>query len=367
MNRACALNVYDNLSDGGKVSPDSSQRQALRRLDHLADQLVLRKVWSGKRKSLFRRQSWESPERGLYLWGGVGRGKTFLMDLFVHSLLEGTAILLHFHRFMNKVHERLAELQGSENPLEMVADEIAQNGKVLCLDEFFVSDITDAMILGTLFDGMFRRGVALVTTSNIEPEKLYEGGLQRDRFLPAISLIQKHCEIFKLDSGTDYRLRTLELTSLYYTPCNSSATDAIWDSLSALVPGATKTEAAFVTINRRRLAVRFVAEDVIWFDFDIICGTGRAVPDYIEIAKLYHTVAIAGVPRLSEACDDLTRRFVHLVDEFYDRSVNLLLAADVTMDELYVTGRLEFEMNRCRSRLLEMQAVEYLERPHRPH
>ncbi|MBU29436.1 MAG: cell division protein ZapE [Gammaproteobacteria bacterium] len=367
MNRVCASRMYDDLSDGGKVSPDPSQRQALQRLDHLAEQLVLRKVWSGNRKGLFRRQSRESPERGLYLWGGVGRGKTFLMDLFVDSLPEGTAIRLHFHRFMNKVHERLAELQGSENPLETVADEVARSGKVLCLDEFFVSDITDAMILGTLFDGMFRRGVALVTTSNIEPENLYEGGLQRDRFLPAISLIQRYCETFKLDSETDYRLRTLERTSLYFTPCDSNAIDAIWESVFTLVPEATKTEAAFVTINRRRLAVKFVAEDVIWFDFDVICGLGRAVPDYIEIAKLYHTVVIAGVPRLSAACDEVTRRFVHLVDEFYDRSVNLLLAADVTMDQLYVTGRLAFEMDRCRSRLLEMQSVEYLERPHRPH
>lgn len=367
MSRAPASRVYDDLIDSGKVSPDSSQRDALQRLDHLADQLTLRKVWSGGRKSLFRRESWKSPERGLYLWGGVGRGKTFLMDLFADSLPEGTATRLHFHRFMNKVHERLRELQGNEDPLEMVADELAHRGKVLCLDECFVSDITDAMVLGTIFDALFRRGMALVTTSNIEPGNLYEGGLQRDRFMPAISLIERHCEIFNLDSGTNYRLRTLKHKGLYYTPCNNYAIDAIWNSVLALVPEATMTEGAFVTINRRQLAVRFVAEDVVWFDFDIICGLGRAAPDYIEIAKLYHTVAIAGVPRLSEACDDLARRFLHLVDEFYDRSVNLIIAADVTIDDLYSTGRLAFEMDRCRSRLLEMQSVEYLERPHRPH
>lgn len=367
MNPACASHVYEDLTDSGKVSPDSSQRHALQRLDHLADQLALRKVWSGGRKTIFRRQLWERPERGLYLWGGVGRGKTFLMDLFVDSLPEGTAIRLHFHRFMNNVHARLAELQGNENPLEMVADQLARSGKVLCLDECFVSDITDAMVLGTLFDALFRRGMALVTTSNIEPENLYEGGLQRERFLPAISLIQRYCEIFNLDSGTDYRRRTLERTRLYYTLCKSCATDALWNSVLALVPEATKTEGAFVTINRRQLAVRFVAEDIVWFDFDIICGQGRAVPDYIEIAKLYHTVAISGVPHLSEVCDEFTKRFVHLVDEFYDRSVNLILAADVAADELYTSGRLVFEMDRCCSRLLEMQSVEYLERPHRPH
>ena len=367
MSRAPVSRVYDDLIDSGKASPDSSQRDALERLDHLAYQLTLRKAWGGGRKSLFRRQSWERPERGLYLWGGVGRGKTFLMDLFADSLPEGTAIRLHFHRFMNKVHERLSELQGNENPLEMVADELAHRGKVLCLDECFVSDITDAMVLGTVFDGLFRRGIALVTTSNIEPRNLYEGGLQRDRFMPAISLIERHCEIFNLDSGTNYRLRTLKHKKLYHSPFDGYATDAIWNSILALVPEATMTEGAFVTINRRQLAVRFVAEDVVWFDFDVVCGLGRAVPDYIEIAKLYHTVAIAGVPRLSEACDDLARRFLYLVDEFYDRSVNLLLAADVAIEDLYVTGRLAFEMDRCRSRLLEMQSVEYLERPHRPH
>ncbi|MEE2821298.1 MAG: cell division protein ZapE [Pseudomonadota bacterium] len=366
MTRIPASHIYDGLVEVGQISPDKNQRAALELLDQLAVKLGLKKFWSGGRKGLFRRQSWDRPEQGLYIWGGVGRGKTFLMDLFVDSLPEGAAVRLHFHRFMNQVHERLTTLQGTENPLEVIADEFARRAKVLCLDECFVSDITDAMVLGTLFDGLFRRGVSLVTTSNILPDDLYKNGLQRDRFLPAIALIQKHCQVHNLDSGTDYRLRTLEHAKLYYAPCESHAIDAIWESVLALAPEATKSEGAFVEINRRQLAVRFVAEDVVWFDFDVICGDGRAAPDYIEIAKIYHTVVVTGLPNLGIVGDDSTRRFLHLVDEFYDRSVNLILGADVSMDRLYASGRLAFEMERCCSRLLEMQSVEYLERPHRP-
>ena len=329
--------VYDDLIDSGKASPDSSQRDALQRLDYLADQLTLRKVWSGGRKSLFRRQSWERPERGLYLWGGVGRGKTFLMDLFADSLPEGTVIRLHFHRFMNKVHERLRDLRGNENPLEMVADQLAHGGKVLCLDECFVSDITDAMVLGSVFDALFRRGMALVTTSNIEPRNLYEGGLQRDRFMPAISLIERHCEIFNLDSGTNYRLRTLKHKKLYHSPFDGYATDAIWNSILALVPEATMTEGAFVTINRRQLAVRFVAEDVVGLISMLFAGwDGRCLTTSKLQSYIIQSLSLEFLDYLRRAM--IWRSVLYLVDEFYDRSVNLLLAADVAIEELYVTG-----------------------------
>ena len=366
MMRTPAAHVYDGLVEIGHISLDRSQRAVLALLDQLAVKLISRKHWSGGRKGLFRRQSWDRPEQGLYIWGDVGRGKTFLMDLFVDSLPEGTTVRLHFHRFMNQVHDRLTALQGTENPLDVIADELARKAKVLCFDECFVSDITDAMVLGTLFDALFKRGVSLVTTSNIVPDDLYKDGLQRDRFLPAIALIHKHCRVYNLDSGTDYRLRTLEHAKLYYAPCDSLAIDAIWESVIALVPEVTKSEGAFIEINRRQLPVRFVAEDVVWFDFDVICGLGRAVPDYIEVAKIYHTVVVTGLPSLAIAGDDSTLRFLHLIDEFYDRSVNLILGANVKMDELYSSGHLSFEMDRCRSRLLEMQSVDYLERPHRP-
>jgi cell division protein ZapE len=190
--------------------------------------------------------------------------------------------------------------------------------------------------------------------------------LQRDRFLPAIALIKTHCRIFNLDSGTDYRLRALENTKLYYAPCDGLAINAIWQSVLALTTEEKIREGGFIEIKRRQIPVRFVTEDLAWFDFNEICGSGRAVPDYIEVAKVYHTVVITAVPDLVIAGDDFTRRFLHLVDEFYDRSVNLILGADVSMEALYIAGRLTFEMERCRSRLLEMQSVEYLERPHRP-
>ena len=364
--RTRALHVYDGLVEIGQISADSNQRRALQGLDALGDRLVQARPWTGGRRGLFRRVQWSVPEQGLYLWGGVGRGKTFLMDLFVESLPDGLAKRLHFHRFMNSVHTQLTALQGTESPLEVIADRLAREVRVLCFDECFVSDITDAMVLGTLFDALFRRGVALVTTSNIPPNELYKDGLQRDRFLPAIALIETHCEVFNLDSGTDYRLRTLENAKLFHTPCDSKAIDAIWESVVALAPEATRSEGASLEINRRQLPVRFVAEDVVWFDFDVICGYGRAVPDYIEIARMFHTVVLTGIPRLDAAGDDVTRRFLHLVDEFYDRSVKLIVAADVSLSALYSSGRLAFEMNRCGSRLQEMQSVEYLERPHRP-
>ena len=358
--------AYEELLKVGQISPDKNQYNLVKRLDQLSAHLKDHEIWKGKRKIFFRRLSWVNPEQGLYIWGGVGRGKTFLMDLFFESLPRDTAIRLHFHRFMNEVHERLTAMQGTENPLEAIADEFARQAKVLCFDECFVSDITDAMLLGTLFEALFRRGVALVATSNINPGDLYKNGLQRDRFLPAIALIQKHCDIINLDSGTDYRLRTLKNAKLYFECCDHQVIDTIWKSVLALAPESLNGKEVFVEINRRQIAVRFVSDDVVWFDFDVICGLGRAVPDYIEVAKIYHTVVITGVPSLLEAGDGLARRFLYLVDEFYDRSVNVIIGADVAMDKLFFDGHLVVEMDRCRSRLLEMQSFEYLERPHRP-
>ena len=358
--------AYERLLQIGQISPDTNQRELVYRFDQLSEQLKNHKMWRGRRKALFRRRNWEKPEQGFYIWGGVGRGKTFLMDLFFDSLPEGTGIRLHFHRFMNQVHKRLTALQGTENPLDVIAEEFAGKAKVICFDECFVSDITDAMLLGTLFEALFRRGVALVATSNIEPDALYKDGLQRDHFLPAIELIKKYCDVFNLDSGTDYRLRALEHSKLYYSTCDDEALEAIWASVQKLAPESTKSYGIFVEINRRKIAVCFLADDVVWFEFDVICGAGRAAPDYIEIAKLFHTVIITSVPALSKAGDDMARRFLHLVDEFYDRSVNVIMGANVPSERLFFDGRFGFDMDRCRSRLLEMQSYNYLDRHHRP-
>lgn len=349
----------------GLVLRDENQLAALEALDQLAQALAGRRHWSGGRRGLFRRRHWEDPPKGYYLWGGVGRGKTFLMDLFVESLPPQTALRLHFHRFMSMVHSRLTALQGTVDPLEAIADELARDVKVLCFDECFVSDITDAMVLGTLFSALFRRGVALVTTSNIVPDALYQDGLQRDRFLPAIALIKAHCHVWNLDSGMDYRLRALTSAALYHAPADALAEAQLQEAFTRLCPEGSQ-QLSYLEINRRQIAVRQVGESVVWFEFDVLCGHGRAVPDYIEIAREYHTVIVSQVPDLTRVGDDQTRRFLHLIDELYDRSVKLILSAEVPLLDLYVSGRLRFEMDRCQSRLLEMQSTEYLERPHRP-
>jgi cell division protein ZapE len=366
MHQKFVTDVYEELVQAGQINTDENQRLVLAKLEALQVTLNDRKVWRGGRRGLFFKQRWDTPATGLYLWGGVGRGKTFLMDLFFDSLSSGTARRLHFHRFMNEVHQKLSELQGTENPLELIAEEFARQVKVLCFDEFFVSDIADAMILGTLLEALFRRGISLVATSNLVPENLYKDGLQRDRFLPAIKLINKHCKVVNLDSGTDYRLRNLESACLYYSVTDSSALDAIRTSVLSLAPEACRSEAACIEINRRQLPVCFVAKDVVWFDFGVICGPGRAAPDYIEVARIFHTVVITGVTKFTVSGDDMTRRWLHLIDEFYDRSVKLIIGADTPLDELCSGPNLAFEVDRCRSRLIEMQSFDYLERPHQP-
>lgn len=358
--------AYNRLVESGEISFDNNQWLTAKKLDQLAQILLGRPFWTGRRSGLFGKQSWRIPVKGFYIWGGVGRGKTFLMDLFVDSLPRSESIRLHFHRFMRDVHEQLTALQGIEDPLEVIADEYALKSKVLCLDECFVYDITDAMVLGTLFDALFRRGISLVTTSNFEPKNLYKDGLQRDRFLPTIDLIEMHCDVLNLDSDKNYRLRTLKHANLFFTPLDSDAFNALWELANALSSGDSSNEKRQIEINRRFLDVCFLADDLVWFDFDVLCGSGRAVPDYIEIARIFHTVILTGVPNLSRAGDDKARRFLNLVDELYDRSVNLLIGADVSLDELYKEGRLRFEISRCHSRLLEMQSMDYLNRPHKP-
>lgn len=361
-----ATERYQQLVAEGLVQSDPNQLAALAALDELAVLLTQRRHWAGGRRGLLRRRHWDEPPKGYYLWGGVGRGKTFIMDLFVESLPPNTALRLHFHRFMSLVHSRLTALQGTVDPLESIADEVARTTKVLCFDECFVSDITDAMVLGTLFSALFRRGVALVTTSNIVPDALYQDGLQRDRFLPAIALLKTHCHVWNLDSGMDYRLRALTSASLYHCPADAAAEAHLAEAIMRLAPEGVSESRSHLEINRRQIPVRGVADSVVWFEFSVLCGPGRAVPDYIEIAREYHTVIVSNVPDLVQAGDDLTRRFLHLIDELYDRSVKVILSAEVPLVDLYLSGRLRFEMDRCQSRLLEMQSTEYLERPHRP-
>jgi len=358
---------YQNdLAKQGFVA-DKAQADAVEQLDELFSRLVKRN--QRKKGGLLAKilRPARIPETGLYFWGGVGRGKTYLMDSFYESLPFDNKMRIHFHRFMRRVHQDLERGKGQVNPLDVVAESIAQETQVVCFDEFFVSDITDAMILARLLEGLFQRGVTLVATSNIIPDLLYRDGLQRQRFLPAIALLNKHCQVINVDGGQDYRLRALEQAELYYAPLGDLAEQAIgatFDSLVA-VEGEIKLNVD-LDIEGRRIPARKVAEDIVWFDFAAICEGPRSQNDYIEVAREFHSVVITNVPIFTVGNEDAARRFINLVDEFYDRSVKLAITAAAPMHELYHDGRLSFEFQRTESRLLEMQSREYLARPHRP-
>ena len=301
--------------------------------------------------------------RGLYIWGGVGRGKTFLMDLFFDTLTITDKQRIHFHRMLHDVHERLAALNDVEDPLDYVAADIASKTRVLCFDEFFVSDIGDAMILGRLLEGLFERGVILVTTSNSTPDDLYKNGLQRQRFLPAIELLKQHTHVFNLDGETDYRLRLLQQAGTYLTPEDDAATAKLRhffnESASSQI-----SKHHDLPINDREIQALRCAKGIVWFEFDAICDGPRSQNDYIEIARWYPAVIVSGVPRLTADLENQARRFIALVDEFYDRRVKLILAAATDVQSLYSGSRLTFEFDRTVSRLIEMQSTEYLHAPH---
>lgn len=350
---------------------DAAQSAAVQALEEVYQGLVAaesRHTASGALGRWWRRIRPAEPEQpvpGLYMWGGVGRGKTYLVDTFYDCLPFERKLRIHFHRFMQRVHNELTQLEGTVNPLLVVADRLAREARVLCFDEFFVSDITDAMILGGLMEALFDRGVTLVATSNIIPDRLYENGLQRQRFLPAIALVKQHTRVLNVDGGVDYRLRVLEKAELYHWPLDAAAETSLKQSFDDLVP-----EPGYqwerLEINGRYLSSRWVCDDVVWFEFAELCDGPRSQNDYIELARIYHAVLLGNVPQMGRTSDDQARRFVNLVDEFYDRNVKLIMSAAVPVTELYTGGGLEFEFQRTVSRLQEMQSHEYLARSHRP-
>lgn len=359
------LQRYRQAESDGVITSDPAQVAVIRKLDALYDVVMSDSGQSGLMDRLFRR--WRNPQpppRGLYIWGGVGRGKTMLMDWFFASLPPGVGIRMHFHRFMHRVHHDLKTHKGIANPLQRVAEGLAAEGRVLCFDEFFVSDIGDAMLLGELLKGLFERGVVLVATSNVEPSRLYENGLQRSRFLPAIALLEEHTEIHLLDGPTDYRLRVLQKAELYHSPLDETANQSLQRSFFALAADEPREQVALI-IEEREIVARKVADDVVWFDFAAICEGPRSQNDYIELAREFHTVLISDVPVFTSQKEDAARRFISLVDEFYDRSVKLILSAAVPIPSLYQGQRLRFEFERTQSRLLEMQSEEYLGRLHK--
>ena len=360
------LQRYMRDIESGRIQKDYAQVQTIQLLDNLYQRLVNRNL---ERKSLLGRMRYRlgrgrMPEQGLYLWGGVGRGKTYLMDAFFESLPFESKLRMHFYRFMQRVHESLNINRGEKNPLKIVADEFANETLILCFDEFLVNDIGDAMILAGLIDALFDRGVSLVTTSNLPPEELYRDGLQRSRFLPAITLLQDHLRVVHLDSDNDYRFRALEQVELFYSPINENAGLALENNFIALLGSAQQIKAP-LEINRREIRVVRRSLGVVWFRFETLCMEPRSASDYVEIAREHHTVLIESIPIFSEGRDDVARRFINLVDEFYDRNVKLIATFVAPPEELYQGYRLSFEFERTVSRLQEMRSREYLQSPHR--
>ena len=347
---------------------DAAQENAVRHLQRLYDDLVHGgQQDAGLLGKLFGRKKPQGPIKGIYFWGGVGRGKTYLVDTFFDALPFKQKMRTHFHRFMKRVHEEMKTLKGEKNPLTIIARRFADEARVICFDEFFVSDITDAMILATLLEELFKNGVSLVATSNIVPDGLYRDGLQRARFLPAIALLKEHTEIVNVDSGIDYRLRALEQAELYHFPLDAEAEESLSRSFqSLLTENCHVVENEVLLIENREIRARKTANDVAWFEFRELCDGPRSQNDYIELGKIYGAVLLANVEQMNVTKDDIARRFINLVDEFYDRNVKLIISAEVELKDLYTGGRLEFEFQRTLSRLLEMQSHEFLSRPHKP-
>ncbi len=361
---------YEREVDSGTLNPDDEQRAVVRLLDSIANDLTKRKPWKPPSTGLFSRilrssdASVQSVE-GLYLWGGVGRGKTHLCDLFFEELAFEDKTRLHFHRFMRRIHNDLRKLGQVENPIPLVADNWAAQTRLLLLDEIHVNDITDAMLLGNLLTELFSRGVTLVTTSNLHPDELYKDGLQRARFLPAIDQIKTHTHVLEMVGDTDYRLRLLQREAIYIVSKfenrrgDKASRQAMEQHFERLAVG-KKENATSMQVNGRELPLLARSGDVVWLDFDELCNTPRSTNDYIELATTFHTVLLSDVPVLDENRNDAARRLVNLVDEFYDRHVKLIISAEAMPDELYTGKRLEFEFVRAASRLMEMQTTEYL-------
>ncbi len=347
--------------------PDAEQKRAVLALDGLCRELVSRYEQARMHGVFhrFARSRHMQSVQGVYLWGGVGRGKTYLMDLFFDSLPFRRKLRSHFNRFMQRVHQELKLLAGERDPLEKLADKLIREAVVICFDEFYVNDITDAMLLGMLFKALFARGVTLVATSNLEPDRLYERGLQRERFLPAIAMLKAQCQVLHMDAGHDYRLRHLDKVPLFYHPLDETAQDALMDAWCHL-SGGGEPQSQSLWINERSMSVIAATESLVWLDFHVLCEQMRSQNDYIELSRRYRTVMLQGVPQLGAEQDDAARRFINMVDEFYDRHVKLLMTAQVVPDHLYPEGRLAFEFRRTVSRLIEMQSQQYLDLPHRP-
>jgi cell division protein ZapE len=367
--------AYDARVARGELEVDATQAGVVRALDRLyADLLAAPRPTRGWRRRVARLLTGTAaaPVRGIYLWGGVGRGKTLLMDLFYACLPFDDKARHHFHRFMATVHASLKTFKDRENPLDLVADRFASQARIICFDEFAVHDIADAMILGNLFTALFARGVTLAATSNIRPRDLYRDGLQRQQFLPAIKLIETQTEVLHVDGQRDYRLRVLERADVYQFPSSSAAEQRLSEYFDAIAPDEPQRDGVLDVLGRA-IRYRKHADGVLWCDFRELCDGPRSQDDYIELSKCYQTVLVSNVPQFDSALENQTRRFIALVDELYDRRVKLIVSAAVSLDRLWAetsagsatAKRLRHDFARTRSRLQEMQSYDYLAAAHR--
>lgn len=358
------MNVQEHyqqvLAERGYQS-DAAQQKAVDRMQVFHEEFVEYKKARGSviRKFLNR----PAVPKGLYLWGGVGRGKSFLMDCFYNSVTVQRKVRLHFHEFMRGVHAELDDLKGVQDPLDEVAARIAKRYRLICFDEFHVSDIADAMILYRLLDGLFANGVTFLMTSNYKPDDLYPDGLHRDRLLPAIALMNKQLDVINVDVGVDYRRRTLEQLNMYLMPLDAHADQQLTENFNRLAEVAD--EAATLHIESRVIKAVRRAGSVVWFDFPTLCGGPRSQNDYLEIASQFQTVILSGVPKMGAGMASEARRFTWLIDVLYDHKVKLIMSAEVEPEELYTEGAMAHEFFRTVSRIVEMQSKEYLDSPKR--
>jgi cell division protein ZapE len=339
---------------------DPAQEQTIAQIQTLYDKLITPPPEQGLIDRLFKQ---DTPHiNGIYLWGGVGRGKTYLVDNFVDCLPFENKRRVHFHRFMQEIHDELQKLPKSPDPLQIVARRVADKVRVLCLDEFHVNDIADAMLLYGFLKALFENGVTLVTTSNIPPDELYKNGLQRERFVPAIELIKQHTNVTKLGGDIDFRLEYLEKSGTYQI--TEDGGKFLSEHFSSLAPDPDVSSTELI-INQRQIETIAVSDDVLWLSFKAICETPRSAADYIEISRLFHSILVADIPVMTEAHDDIAQRFVHLIDALYDHGVKLIMTAASKPHDLYIGKRHYAAFQRTASRLEEMSSEAYLGRAHR--
>ena len=356
-------NLYFQHCKKYGLSPDAAQVSCIQEFDRLwrdilADETRTETLWN----RLFSHNT-PASIKGVYLWGGVGRGKTMLMDICYAAIKTRRKQRQHFHHFMLHIHKSLKKLKKSVDPLKILASDLAKHIKVLCLDEFHVNDITDAMLLHTLLKALITEGVVIVTTSNFKPGALYSDGLQRARFLPTIDLINSQTQVIKLDGHTDYRLKALQIEGTWHQPLNSASRKQMQNAFAKLSSHISWNNKS-IEINNRKVAVLGQAEGAVWFDFKILCDSPRSQSDFIEIARQHHSVLLSNLPILTDQYNDAARRFLNLLDILYDHRVKLIASAAAPIEKIFSGEKLAFESKRATSRLFEMQTDAYLAQVH---